>query len=310
MSGILLSKAFGRQAYEIDRFRSENRRLSELEIRRTMVGRGFFALVQIFFSIMPAFVYLLAGGSCSGGMLDRPLRHSSERSLRSPRCRAGCSSRWASCSTSTSRSSRGLALFDRIFEYLDLEHDIVDRDGAIELAADRGERRGSLRRRLVPLRPARHDSSRRDDRLWTIGGVDFTAEAGPAGRPRRTLRRREDDAHLSAPSSLRRRPRQREDRRHRRARHPARVARRDHRDGDAGDLPVQRIGPGQPRVRESRRDRRGARGRGAGGAHLRPDHGDARRIRHGRGGARVQDVRWREATPRHRPGHPQGPARS
>src|SRR5687767_12258065 len=61
VSGILLSKAFGRQSYEIERFRKENRRLSGLEIKRTMVGRGFFSLVQIFFSITPAFVYLLAG---------------------------------------------------------------------------------------------------------------------------------------------------------------------------------------------------------------------------------------------------------
>jgi ATP-binding cassette subfamily B protein len=61
VSGILLSKAFGRQAYEIERFGKENERLSKLEVRRSMIGRGFFSLVQIFFSITPAFVYLVAG---------------------------------------------------------------------------------------------------------------------------------------------------------------------------------------------------------------------------------------------------------
>ncbi len=61
VSGILLSKAFGRQRYEIDRFRSENQRLADLEIRQQMIGRFFFAIVQIFFSIMPALVYLVAG---------------------------------------------------------------------------------------------------------------------------------------------------------------------------------------------------------------------------------------------------------
>src|ERR687896_1784119 len=61
VSGILLSKAFGRQSYEIEKFRKENRKLSQLEIKRTMVGRGFFSMVQIFFSITPAFVYLIAG---------------------------------------------------------------------------------------------------------------------------------------------------------------------------------------------------------------------------------------------------------
>src|SRR5687768_13178145 len=61
VSGILLSKAFGRQRYEIERFRAHNQRLSSLEIRRSMIGRGFFSLVQIFFSITPAFVYLVGG---------------------------------------------------------------------------------------------------------------------------------------------------------------------------------------------------------------------------------------------------------
>src|SRR2546428_7242545 len=61
VSGILLTKAFGRQPYEIDRFEKENERLADLEIRQSMVGRYFFAIVQIFFSITPALVYLVAG---------------------------------------------------------------------------------------------------------------------------------------------------------------------------------------------------------------------------------------------------------
>ncbi|TMK81929.1 MAG: ABC transporter ATP-binding protein, partial [Actinobacteria bacterium] len=61
VSGILLSKAFARQRHEIERFRSESGRLAELEIRQQMIGRSFFAVVQIFFSITPALVYLVAG---------------------------------------------------------------------------------------------------------------------------------------------------------------------------------------------------------------------------------------------------------
>src|SRR5581483_7567119 len=45
VSGILLSKAFGRQRHEIDRFRGENERLTGLQIKQTMIGRSFFALV-------------------------------------------------------------------------------------------------------------------------------------------------------------------------------------------------------------------------------------------------------------------------
>ena len=61
VSGILLAKVFGRQRYEINRFRTENERLAELEIKQQMVGRYFFALIGTFFSITPAIVYLVAG---------------------------------------------------------------------------------------------------------------------------------------------------------------------------------------------------------------------------------------------------------
>ena len=61
VSGILLTKTFARQRYEIQRFRQENQRLADLEIKQNMIGRFFFAIVQVFFSIMPALVYLVAG---------------------------------------------------------------------------------------------------------------------------------------------------------------------------------------------------------------------------------------------------------
>jgi ATP-binding cassette subfamily B protein len=61
VSGILLSKAFGRQRHETQRFRRENERLAGLQIRQQMIGRSFFATIQIFFSVTPALVYLVAG---------------------------------------------------------------------------------------------------------------------------------------------------------------------------------------------------------------------------------------------------------
>jgi ATP-binding cassette subfamily B protein len=194
VSGILLSKSFGRQAYEIDRFRKENARLSALEIRRTMVGRGFFALVQVFFSIMPAFVYLLAGWLLLRGRLPG----------QTPAQVAGTV---AAFTTLQSRLffpmgqllnlnveiQSALALFDRIFEYLDLERDIVNRDGALELAPDavRGEiafEDSWFRYDRTGVQPGD------DERLWTVGGVDFRIEpgelvalVGPSGAGKTTL---------------------------------------------------------------------------------------------------------------------------
>src|SRR6266849_2790478 len=61
VSGILLSKTFGRQRYAEERFQKENQNLTNLEIRQQMIGRWFFMFIGIFFSITPAIVYLVAG---------------------------------------------------------------------------------------------------------------------------------------------------------------------------------------------------------------------------------------------------------
>ena len=60
VSGILLSKSFGRQHFEIARFHEENERLSGLMMRQTMIGRSFFAVVGTFFSITTPLVYLVS----------------------------------------------------------------------------------------------------------------------------------------------------------------------------------------------------------------------------------------------------------
>ncbi|HSL98268.1 MAG TPA: ABC transporter ATP-binding protein, partial [Candidatus Deferrimicrobiaceae bacterium] len=61
VSGMLLTKTFGRQDATVERFGGLNRRLGALQIRQAMVGRWFFMIVGTIFSITPAFVYWLAG---------------------------------------------------------------------------------------------------------------------------------------------------------------------------------------------------------------------------------------------------------
>jgi ATP-binding cassette, subfamily B, bacterial len=100
VSGMLLSKAFGRQRYETDRFRRENERLAGLQVRQQMIGRSFFATIQIFFSVTRRSCTWSPGSSCRVG------EPSSQRetSLPSPRSRAVCSSRLGRCSRSGWRS--------------------------------------------------------------------------------------------------------------------------------------------------------------------------------------------------------------
>src|SRR5579864_3062043 len=61
VSGILLVKTFARQKYAQDQFKTENQKLTDLEIRQQMIGRWFFMFIGTFFSITPAIVYLVAG---------------------------------------------------------------------------------------------------------------------------------------------------------------------------------------------------------------------------------------------------------
>lgn len=61
VSGILLAKSFGRQKQEVDRYAKENQNQIRLQVRQTMSGQGFFTMVQIFLSSIPAVIYLVAG---------------------------------------------------------------------------------------------------------------------------------------------------------------------------------------------------------------------------------------------------------
>src|SRR5690625_1871587 len=61
ISGVLLAKTFSRQQAETDRYAAENQNQIDLQVRLTMSGQVFFALVQVFMSAVPAIVYLVSG---------------------------------------------------------------------------------------------------------------------------------------------------------------------------------------------------------------------------------------------------------
>jgi ATP-binding cassette subfamily B protein len=151
VSGILLSKSFGRQRFEIERFRGENERLAGLQIRQQMITRAFFALVQIFFSITPALVYLVAGwvlsggGSGFGGSAITAGSIVAFTTLQSRLFFPVGSMLQVSVEVQSS-----MALFERIFEYLDMPHDIADAPDAVAIPPE--EIRGRVRFRHVRFR--------------------------------------------------------------------------------------------------------------------------------------------------------------
>ncbi len=185
VSGILLAKTFGQQEASVGRYRLANAKLAALSVRQSMVGRWFFMIVGTIFSIMPAFVYWLAGYLAITGNPNPPTV--------------------GDIVAFTTLQSRlffplgqllniqveiygALALFDRIFEYLDLKPAITDAADATVL--DKASVRGSIRFRGVSFRyPEPSPSPSRDASLPGRPSTDeiVVADEGsidtpPAGR--------------------------------------------------------------------------------------------------------------------------------
>ncbi len=139
VSGILLSKTFGRQKYAQERFEKENQNLTNLEVRQQMIGRWFFMFIGTFFSITPAVVYLVAGWQIINNPLHSGITLGGIVAFTTLQSRLFFP---IGQLLSIQVDIQGaLALFDRIFEYLDLPIDIQDSPNPLHLTNDdvRGE---------------------------------------------------------------------------------------------------------------------------------------------------------------------------
>ena len=127
VSGILLGKTMGRGSQLADRFEADSLRLADLEVRQRMTGRWVMASIQTSFAIMPAAVYwfgglLLASGSHAVSIPMLVAFTTLQTRLFFP---IG-SLLGVGLDVQTS-----LALFDRIFEYLDEPIDIEEKAEAL-----------------------------------------------------------------------------------------------------------------------------------------------------------------------------------
>ncbi len=141
VSGILLVKVFGRQEYVQAQFEQENQKLANLTVRQLMIGRWFFMLIGIFFSITPALIYLVAGSQ----LMSRIPVLGSSMTIGIMFSFALLQSRLffplGQLLNLQVEIQGALALFDRIFEYLDMPVDITDKPNALQLKPEevRGE---------------------------------------------------------------------------------------------------------------------------------------------------------------------------
>jgi ATP-binding cassette subfamily B protein len=139
VSGILLTKTFGRQKYSLKRFEDENQRLTDLEVRQQMIGRWFFMFIGTFFSIMPAIIYLVAGLQIIHNPVNPPITLGGIVAFTTLQSRIFFP--LGQLLNVQVEIQGALALFDRIFEYLDMPIEIHDSPNALHLDPDevRGE---------------------------------------------------------------------------------------------------------------------------------------------------------------------------
>jgi ATP-binding cassette, subfamily B, bacterial len=117
----LLAKSFGRQQQEVERYKSENQNQIGLQIRQTMSGQGFFTMVQIFLSSIPAVLYLTAGWLITHNVMITAGTVVAFTMAQSRLMFPLMGIMQIALDLQTSS-----ALFARIFEYLDLKPAIVD----------------------------------------------------------------------------------------------------------------------------------------------------------------------------------------
>jgi ATP-binding cassette subfamily B protein len=165
VSGILLGKTMGRSPELAERFEGESAALADLEVRSRMAGRWRMASVQMSFAAMPALIYLVAGLTIANGGAAITIGTLVAFTTLQTRLFFPVQS-LLSVGVDVQSS---LALFERVFHYLDLPVEIEEREGAVTLAPDRVV--GAVAFEDVGFRY-------RPDAPWTLREVDLVVPAG------------------------------------------------------------------------------------------------------------------------------------
>jgi ATP-binding cassette subfamily B protein len=183
VSGILLAKSFGRTTDESTRYAQENDHQIGLQVKQMMTGQWFFAMVQVFVSVLPALIYLLAGILLNGGY---------------DKVTAGTLVAFTAVQARLLVPMMGLlrvgldlqtsaALFARIFEYLDLTPSITDAPDAhpVDQSHIGQIEFDHVSFRYPDARP--EEPPTLNDVSFTITPGQFVAFVGPSGAGKTTI---------------------------------------------------------------------------------------------------------------------------
>ncbi len=179
VSGILLSKTMGRSAHLTDRFSGTSADLADLEVRSAMTGRWRQSTIGIIVSILPAAIYLAAAFTLDGGSGAVSIGTLvAFTTLQAQLFRPMVSLLRTGVDMQTS-----MAMFRRVFDYLDLPIEIAEPERPTPLPAARGE----LRFDGVSFRYPGTDRNTLDDITLTVPAGGSVAIVGATGSGKTTL---------------------------------------------------------------------------------------------------------------------------